>query len=222
MKKLLVSLVAVLAIAGCNSDGGGSKTKNDLELTSQNAQSMAVYADMGRSLSIAAVDLANAHAGRSTHSQAKDVSVRNTDCYSYSQTGDTTSGSVTITYNDCGWSGGDDSFSIDGAMTVSWSGNSYTLSGNYAISGSADGTSFSITMDPLELTVVESGGVLTTTIEMTFTYDANGQSGQFNIATIEDLTAPTSSPSYVNGKLSISDGTHTFTITYVDGNATVQ
>ena len=221
MKKILMSLVAVLVIAGCNSDGGGGSTKNyDMELTSQNAQSMAAFADIGRSLSTEAVSTASSY--RSAYPQSGDISARNTGCYTYSETGDSNSGSVTITYTDCGYSSGSDSISFDGSMTVSWSGDSYSLSGNLSMSGTSSGASFSVSLDPMEIDVVDNGSTLTTTIEMTIVYEASGEAGQFTISTIEPLTAPSGSPSYVNGKLSISDGTNTFTITYVDGSATVQ
>lgn len=227
MKKWMFGLAAVVAIAGCNSEGGdgsgsgsgsgGSGTS--LTLDADTADAYASFVDMGidfRDSMYSSVD--DYIAGRSASSRNLD------NCVSESFSGNSSSGSGSIVYNNCSMSGSGTSITLDGDIDASWTSTTFNFEGSYTMTVSADGQTVEISFDPFDITVVDNGTTISSDMDFKFIYSDGTNSGYLAMETVEPIIAPSSSPSQVtSGKIKMNDDSgNIFYITYSDGSYVVQ
>ncbi|WP_028671117.1 hypothetical protein [Saccharospirillum impatiens] len=222
--RILLGLLCSVLLVGCNSEGGGSAgTDNSLALDASTANSMAVYAQMGLAVREIAVDTTLEVASSSSTAAGSSLnaknSLRNLDtCYTESYSGNSTSGTATITYTDCSFGG----FSFDSQMTIAWSDNSgvktFEVSGNYNIdiADSESGTNVSISFNPMDFSVVDDGNTTTTEMDFKFNFDDGTTSGYLAMETIDPLVSlSTDYDTISSGSIQMNDGQGiTFLITF--------
>lgn len=214
--KYVLTAVTTLTLVACGGGGDDSSSGQSTALSDQNVEQMASYADF-------ALDFVDDFVNLSANGTGTGVATtRSNSCESETMTGNDTNGSGTISFNNCVEIEGEDRYGYDGYITATWSNNSFSIDGNYTMTFSDSEDSFSIAMSPIQISYSDNGSSSSTTINMTIVYTVNGQSGSFTITTLQTLTAPSSNHDQVSGKLQITDGSNTYTITYVDGTATVQ
>lgn len=223
--RILLGLLCSVLLVGCNSEGGGSAgTNNSLTLDANTANSMAVYAQMGLAVRELAVvttlDVANTSSTAAGSGLSAKNSVRNLDtCYTEDYSGDSTSGTATITYTDCTFGG---SFSFDSQMTITWSDvnnvQTFEVSGNYnmAISDSESGTNISISFDPMDFSVVDDSNTITTEMDFKFNFDDGTTAGYLAMETVDPLVSLSGDYDTISsGSIQMNDGQGTtFLITF--------
>lgn len=224
MKKLLISLAAVLTITGCNSDGDGSGGggSSDITLDSSSANSMAAYVDMGVSIKD------SAYASAEAYISGKSLSDRNLgSCATETYTGNATSGSGTIVYDNCSFGDTSSGFTFDGNISISWSDTgsvqTFSIDGSFSMTITGDGQTVTISFDPMDITVEDNGTTISTSMDFKFNYSDGTTSGYLSMETVEDLVAPSSDPeTLTSGKIKMNDGNgNIFYITYSGDSYTV-
>lgn len=227
--RMIAGLFCSALLVGCNSEGGGDGStdgENSLTLNSNNAQSMASYAQIGLSVREIAVDttLGVAAAGSDSGSSSSvKNSIRNLDaCYTETYSGNSTSGTATINYTDCNFGG----FLFDSKMTISWSDDGsvkiFDVSGNFnmAIADSGSGTNISISFDPMDFSVADDGNTTTTEMEFKFNFDDGTNAGYLAMETIDPLVSLSDDYETISsGSIQMNDGQgSSFLITFNGSN----
>lgn len=216
----LVILTSLMLVA-CNTEGDGEASAN-VTLDKSTAESMESYASLGVSIAQDATVVTdnNRSASRSIQSRSSFAS-----CISVDSSGTSSSGSLTIEYNNCS----DTGIAINGSITVTWddSGSvvTYTETGDLEMQVTSDGQTVKVALRDMDFSITDNGTTVTASSDFVLRFEAGDQVGEFTFETLEDLTYPTGDDdaSQVNGKMRITDHLgNSFTITYVDGTATVQ
>lgn len=224
MKKLIFSLVTVLAVAGCNSDGdgdGGNSGGAGITLDQNTASSMSNFVQMGLSLQASAIEDTQTAAGKSL--TPKTVG----ECGESSYTGDINGGTATISYDGCTDSELGAGISISGGYTVTWSDTgtvqSYEVSGGWSMSITAEGQTTTISFDPMDFSIEDNGTDVTTSANFKFNISSANYDGYLSMETVEDLVAASSDPGTIlQGKIKMNDGNgNIFYITWSGGTPTV-